>query len=42
MPIVVKLLVIAFLLPVCLKWIAKNRPHPFAPDAIPTEVLPPE
>ena len=34
------LLVIAFLLPIGLRWIAKNRPRPFSADAIPTEVLP--
>jgi len=38
--IVAKLLVIAFLLPLCFKWIARNRPHGFTPDVIPAEVLP--
>ena len=38
--IVVKLAVIAFLLPVALRWVAKNRPHSFPPGAIPPEVLP--
>lgn len=40
--IIAKLLVIAFLLPVCIKWIARNRPHGFAADAIPAEILPPD
>lgn len=40
--IIVKLGVIAFLIPVGLSWIAKNKPHPFPVDAIPAEVLPPE
>jgi len=40
--IIAKLLVIAFLFPVCLRWIAKNRPQPFSADAIPASVLPEE
>ncbi len=40
--IIVKLLVIALLLPVCLRWITKNRPRSFAPDAIPEKILPAE
>jgi hypothetical protein len=38
--VIVKLMVIAFLLPIGLRWIAKNRPRSFAPDAIPADVLP--
>jgi hypothetical protein len=38
--IIVKLAVIAFLLPICLRWIAKNRPHAFQPGVIPPQVLP--
>jgi len=38
--IVVKLMVIALLLPIGLRWIAKNRPNKFTPDAIPSDLLP--
>jgi len=38
--IAAKLAVIAFLLPLCLRWIGKNRPRPFLPSAIPSNLLP--
>jgi hypothetical protein len=38
--VIAKLAVIAFLLPVGLLWIAKNRPRPFQPQEIPLQVLP--
>jgi len=38
--IAAKLAVIAFLFPLCLRWIGKNRPRPFQPSAIPPDLLP--
>jgi len=38
--IIVKLVVIAFLFPICLRWMRKNRPQRFSPDSIPPELLP--
>ncbi|MBL8908894.1 MAG: hypothetical protein JNM20_19645 [Rhizobiales bacterium] len=38
--IIVKLAVIAFLFPVCLTWMRKNRPRAFQPDAISPHLLP--
>jgi hypothetical protein len=38
--IIVKLAVITFLFPICLKWMGKNRPRAFTPDAIPPQLLP--
>jgi hypothetical protein len=33
--IIAKLVVIAFLFPICLRWMRKNRPQRFSPDSIP-------
>jgi hypothetical protein len=38
--ILTKLLVIAFLLPLALRWVKRNRPRRFEASAIPAEVLP--
>lgn len=38
--ILAKLLVIAFLLPLALRWVKKNRPRQFPASAIPADVLP--
>lgn len=38
--ILTKLLVIAFLLPLALRWVKKNRPRRFEASAIPADVLP--
>lgn len=38
--IVAKLVVIAFLFPICLRWMRKNRPHRFDPGSIPAYLLP--
>jgi hypothetical protein len=38
--VIAKLAVIAFLLPVCVRWIAKNPPRSFPPQDIPPQVLP--
>lgn len=38
--IMAKLAVIACLIPLCLKWIGKNRPAVFQPNAIPSDLLP--
>lgn len=38
--IMAKIAVIAFLIPLCLKWMSKNRPGGFQPTAIPADLLP--
>lgn len=38
--VVVKLVILAFLIPVAVRWFRRNRPGTFTPDAIPTGMLP--
>lgn len=38
--VVVKVAIIAFYVPTVIRWAARNRPRPYAPDAIPADVLP--
>jgi hypothetical protein len=39
--VIVKLVILAFLVPLGLSWVKRNRPRPFDPDNIPQDVLPP-
>lgn len=39
--IITKLTVIAFLLPLVLRWLKQNRPRRFSPESIPADTLPP-
>jgi hypothetical protein len=38
--VVAKGIVIAFLLPLAISWVRRNRPRPFDPQAIPADVIP--
>lgn len=38
--VVVKLLIVAFYVPIAWSWIAKNKPRRFSPEAVPEKLLP--
>jgi len=40
--ILVKLIIIAAMLPIAIRWVAKNRPRAFDPGKVPEELLPPD
>jgi hypothetical protein len=40
--ILVKLVIIAAMLPIAIRWVVKNRPHTFDPVEVPGELLPPD